>query len=290
MTAISPVHAGVPVDGSIRWWAKWHPGRAHSLASMPDVATPPARRWIVCATSPVRGWRTRTSHGVPRLPPTRTSPPQSTAQRPWRSSRVARRSATQPLTEPLRSSWRPGGRRITPAASSTSTLRHRAAGSGRPGRRCGAESSARSSEGAGLCARDSRYPARSTAPSTVGSTSPSLICAASSAAPTAARSRGPAGTHSRGSAFRRERSLPESKRESRRSTSANTDAASTSPSASRTTRAMVPIVGKLSSSMGPRSSLVGVLGTRRRPHFRAVGLLQVGDLARARLGRDRRRR
>ena len=76
--------------------------------------------------------------------------------------------------------------------------------------------------------------------------------AACNAALTAARNRGAAGTQARGSAFRRERSLLASKRDRRRSISANHDATSTSPSASRTTRATVPIVGKRWSSMrGP---------------------------------------
>ena len=93
---------------------------------MPDVATPPARTTSVWAIAPVRGWRTRTSQGSPRPACTRRSPPQSTAQRPWRESRAARRSAAHPLTEPPRSSSKPGGRRITPARSSTSTDRHSA--------------------------------------------------------------------------------------------------------------------------------------------------------------------
>ena len=53
--------------GSIRWWAKSPSSRRHSRASMPEVATPPERTWSVCAIAPVSGWRTRTSHGAPRL-------------------------------------------------------------------------------------------------------------------------------------------------------------------------------------------------------------------------------
>ena len=116
--------------------------RSHSRASMPDVATPPA-------ADPERvgdgaGQRMAHAHlpGALRVRPrTRRSPPQSTAQRPWRSRRAARKSAAHPLTDPPRSSSRPAGRRITPARSSTSTARHLAAGSGRAGRRGGAESS-----------------------------------------------------------------------------------------------------------------------------------------------------
>ena len=51
--------------GSIRWWAKSPSGRSHSRASMPEVATPPARTRSVWAIAPVSGWRTRTSHGAP---------------------------------------------------------------------------------------------------------------------------------------------------------------------------------------------------------------------------------
>ena len=55
VAAISPVQAGAPVAGSIRWWANSPSGRCHSRASMPDVATPPERTRSVWATAPVSG-------------------------------------------------------------------------------------------------------------------------------------------------------------------------------------------------------------------------------------------
>ena len=84
-------------------------------------------------------------------------------------------------------------------------------------------------------------------PAASGSTRPPLREAARSAAPTAALRIDPAGTATLGSEFSRDRSLPVSKRESRRSSSANSERTSNPPS-SRTTRATVPIVGKDSSS------------------------------------------
>ena len=148
------------------------------------------------------------------------------------------------------------------------------------------------------CARETRHSRRDAAPPAGSgrrgrrSTTPRATRAA-----TAARSSGPAGTHARGSAFRRDRSLPGSKRDSRRSISANTDRTSSPPSASRTTRATVPIVGKLSSStraLVPRPSAVRRVVARRRrgrgSHLGAVRLLQVRDLPRAGLCRHRRRR
>ena len=150
-----PSRQGFPWTGRSGGGRSPPSGRSHSRASMPEVATPPARTRSVCATPPVNGWRTRTSHGAPRPATTRRSPPQSTTQRPWRSSRSATKSAAHPFTEPPRSSSRPGGRRITPASSSTSTARHSAAGCGRAGRRGRAESSARCSDDGSTCARDS---------------------------------------------------------------------------------------------------------------------------------------
>ena len=96
---------------------------------MPEVATAPSSTcsvWIDCRVS---GWRTSTSWA----PPTRRSPPQSTAQRP--SSRFASRSAARPLPVPPVSRRSPGGRRTVSSVSAT--RRHSSCGSGLAGARCG---------------------------------------------------------------------------------------------------------------------------------------------------------
>ena len=70
-------------------------------------------------------------------PPTRRSPPQSTAKRSRARRRCATASAARPLPVPPVSSSMPGGRRTAPRASSTCTRRQRAAGCGRAARRGG---------------------------------------------------------------------------------------------------------------------------------------------------------
>ena len=95
----TPVQAGRPVAGSIRWWAT---RRRRPTAGRRCPRWRPRRRAARARRRP-----RRSADGGPRTawsPCTRMSPPQSTAHGPAAASRAATRSAMKPLALPPRSS------------------------------------------------------------------------------------------------------------------------------------------------------------------------------------------
>ena len=126
VTAASPLSAGRPVAGSMRWWAGARTGGPPALDARAggDGATGEAQQGQVAARL-VRDRRRRSTQSSPPptvRPPTRTSPPRSThaptapAERRWSITR----SADRPLPMPPRSMWHPGGSTTSPMRSSTS--------------------------------------------------------------------------------------------------------------------------------------------------------------------------
>ena len=103
VTATRPVHAGSPVEGSMRWWAKRPSGRRQSRDVMPEVATPPVRTRSHCTASPVRALCTAISHGWSGVaPPTARSPPQEIAKRMPDGNGDRREVRGEPLAEAAR--------------------------------------------------------------------------------------------------------------------------------------------------------------------------------------------
>ena len=184
-----PVHAGAPVDGSSRWWAKRPSARRQRRTSSPDVAIAPGPSTRTSATPPVSGCSTSTrlaARASASVPPKRMSPPQSTTKRGRPREAVGDRVGREALAGPAGVERAgPAGAR-SPGRSSTRTARQRAAGCGRgrAARRRRGERSRRVGR-ARAPARDRGVAGALERASSVGSTRPPVRSAAQSAASTA---------------------------------------------------------------------------------------------------------